>query len=267
MRSLMWIALASFRETVRDKILYVLFFFILLLFAFSTVLGSWSTFSSGKVIKDFSLGAMSIGGLLMAIFVGVGLIQKEIQRKTVFALAARPVARWKLLVGKYAGLLLVLLVNLFAMMIGLYLVLLINGESLDVRLWWAAWGIFWEMATITAAALLFSSFSTPVVSSLFTVGLYVAGHLSGDLLDYIRNMARNADRIPGATALPGWAAAAARVTHACIPDLELFNVRSLIVNGLALPEHWGLACALHGIGWCGLFLAVAAWWFSHRDFV
>lgn len=267
MRNLLWIALSAFRETVRDKILYVLLFFIFLLFGFSLLMGSWSIFAAEKVVKDFSLGAMSIGALLMAIFVGVGLIQKEIQRKTVFALVAKPVARWQFLAGKYLGLVLVLGVNLLAMMLGLYLILWVSGYSMDPRLWIAAYGIFWEMAVITAAALLFSSFSTPIVSSLFTFGLYVAGHLSGDLVQYMDTMARNAKRIPGASAAPEWMAPLARWLQRCIPDLELFNVKSLMVHGLTLPENWFLATTLHGLGWCVLFITVASIWFSRRDFV
>ncbi len=267
MADLFWVAGASFREMVRDRILYVLLFFALLLFGFSTVLGSWSTFLSAKVVVDFSLGSMSAIGLLMAIFVGVGLIQKEIQRKTVFALAARPVARWQLLVGKYLGLLLVLALNLVVMMVALYAVLLWDGDPLNGRLWLAAWGLFWEMATITAAALLFSSFSTPIISSLFTLGLYIAGHLSGDLLDYLQTMSRNAARIPGETSMSPLMTWAAQTAHTCIPDLELFNVRTLVANGLPLPDHWMAASLLHGFGWSGIFLVVAAWWFSRRDFV
>jgi ABC-type transport system involved in multi-copper enzyme maturation permease subunit len=267
MRNLVWIAVASFRETVRDKILYTLLFFIFLMFGFSMLLGSWSIFAYEKVIKDFSLGAMSIGALLMAIFIGVGLIQKEIQRTTVYALVAKPVARWQFLVGKYLGLVMVLCVNLLAMMAGLYLILILSKCSLDPRLWWAALGAFWEMAVITAAALLFSSFSTPIVSSLFTLGLYVAGHLSGDLVGYMDTMARNAKRIPGATPAPPWLAPLAKAVQKLIPDLELFNVRGLVVHGLPLPEHWALAASLHGLGWCVIYLAIASAWFSRRDFV
>jgi Cu-processing system permease protein len=267
MRNLVWIALASFRETVRDKILYTLLFFIFLMFGFSMLLGSWSIFAYEKVIKDFSLGAMSIGALLMAIFIGVGLIQKEIQRKTVYALLAKPVSRWQFLVGKYLGLVLVLCVNLLAMMAGLYLILFFADAQLDPRLWWTAVGAFWEMAVITAAALLFSSFSTPIISSLFTLGLYIAGHLSGDLVGYLDTMGRNAARIPGSSQAPEWLAPLARTVQRIIPDLEIFNVRALVVHGLPLPEHWALAASLHGLGWCILFLTIASVWFSRRDFV
>ncbi|MEN9355160.1 MAG: hypothetical protein RL318_2485 [Fibrobacterota bacterium] len=267
MRNLVWIALASFRETVRDKILYTLLFFIFLMFGFSMLLGSWSIFAYEKVIKDFSLGAMSIGALLMAIFIGVGLIQKELQRKTVYALLAKPVARWQFLVGKYLGLVMVLCVNLLAMMAGLYLILLLAGAHLDPRLWWTALGAFWEMAVITAAALLFSSFSTPIVSSLFTLGIYIAGHLSGDLVGYMSTMARNAARIPGASLAPEWLTPVIRVAQRIIPDLELFNVRGLVVHGQPLPELWALSASLHGLGWCVVFLTIASIWFSRRDFV
>ena len=204
MRETLWIALSSFRETVRDKILYTLLFFVLLLLAFSVLLGDWSVFAQKKVITDFSLGVMSIGGLAIAIFIGVGLVQKEIQRKTILTLLSKPVRRWQFLVGKYLGLLLVLVVNVLVMMAGLWAALAFSGNAFDPRLWLAAYGVFLEMAVITAVALLFSSFSTPVVSSLLTFAVFLASHLSGGILEYIETMKRNAKMIPGAQPLPAW---------------------------------------------------------------
>lgn len=267
MRELLWIALASFRETVRDKILYVLLFFVALLFAFSLLLGEWSVFAQRKVITDFSLGVMSLGGLFLAIFVGVGLLQKEIQRKTILTLLSKPVRRAQLLVGKYLGLLLVVAVNVVAMTAGLWLVLRLSGNPFDPRLLLASWTTFLEMAVVTAAALLFSTFSTPVVSSLLTFAVFLAGHLSGGVLEHVRAMARNAGRIPGATPLPPWAEHAAVAAHWGLPNLELFNIRAQVVHGIALPEGYLLWSTLHGLAWTALLLAVASWQFSRRDFL
>jgi len=267
LRETLWIALASFRETVRDKILYTLLFFVLLLFAFSVLLGDWSVFAQKKVITDFSLGVMSLGGLAIAIFIGVGLVQKEIQRKTILTLLSKPVRRWQFLVGKYLGLLLVLVVNVLVMMGGLWAALAWSHNDFDPRLWLAAYGVFLEMAVITAAALLFSSFSTPVVSSLFTFAIFLASHLSGSILEYVETMKRNAGRIPGAQPLPPWFEGVARVVRRCLPDLEMFNIRPEIVHGLPLPP-WHLCWAsLHALGWVVAILAVGSWWFDRRDFL
>ena len=267
MRETLWIALSSFRETVRDKILYTLLFFVLLLLGFSVLLGDWSVFAQKKVITDFSLGVMSLGGLAIAIFIGVGLVQKEIQRKTILTLLSKPVRRWQFLVGKYLGLLLVLVVNVLVMMAGLWAALAISGNSFDPRLWLAAYGVFLEMAVITSVALLFSSFSTPVVSSLLTFAVFLASHLSGGILEYIETMKRNASRIPGAEPLPAWFEATAKVVRRALPDLELFNIRPEIVHGLPLdPSHLPWA-TVHAVGWIVAILAVGSWWFDRRDFL
>lgn len=267
MREILWIALSSFRETVRDKILYTLLFFILLLLGFSVLLGDWSVFAQKKVITDFSLGVMSIGGLAIAIFIGVGLVQKEIQRKTIFTLLSKPVRRWQLLVGKYFGLLVVLVVNVLVMMAGLWAALAISGNSFDARLWLAAYGVFLEMAVITAVALLFSSFSTPVVSSLLTLGVFLASHLSGGILQYIETMKRNAKMIPGGRPMPAWFEHLATIMRRALPDLEMFNIRNEIVHGLPLDPGYLLWSTAHALGWVVAIIALGSWWFDRRDFL
>lgn len=267
MRELMWIALSSFRETVRDKILYTLLFFVLLLFGFSMLLGEWSVFSQQKVITDFSLGVMSIGGLAIAIFIGVGLIQKEIQRKTILTLLSKPVHRWQFLVGKYLGLVMVLVVNILVMTAALWLVLKLSGFKFDPRLLLASYETFWEMAVITAVALFFSSFSTPVVSSLLTFAVFLASHMSGGILQYLETMKKAVGKIPGATPLPPYVEWTAKTVRFALPDLEIFNIRSVVVHGLPLPDMYLLWSTLHGIGWCVFLMALSSVWFSRRDFV
>ncbi len=267
MRELAWIALASFRETVRDKILYTLLFFVLLLFAFSMLLGEWSVFAQRKVVTDFSLGVMSLGGLAIAIFIGVGLIQKEIQRKTILTLLSKPVHRWQFLVGKYLGLVLVLVVNVVVMTAALAAVLALSGFPFDPRLLLAAYATFWEMAVITAVALFFSSFSTPVVSSLLTFAVFLASHLSGGILQYLETMKKAAGRIPGATPLPAYVEWTAKSVRFALPDLEIFNIRAMVVHGLPLPDLYLFWATLHGLGWCAFLMALSSVWFSRRDFV
>ncbi len=267
MRELIWIALSSFRETVRDKILYTLLFFVLLLFAFSILLGEWSVFSQQKVITDFSLGVMSLGGLAIAIFIGVGLIQKEIQRKTILTLLSKPVHRWQFLVGKYLGLVMVLVLNILVMTAALWLVLKLSGFPFDPRLLLASYETFWEMAVITAVALFFSSFSTPVVSSLLTFAVFLASHLSGGILQYLETMKKAVGKIPGATPLPAYVEWTAKTVRFALPDLEIFNIRSVVVHSLPLPDMYLVWSTLHGIGWTVFLMALSSVWFSRRDFV
>lgn len=267
MREILWIALASFRETIRDKVLYVLMFFVLVLLAFSVLLGDWSVFAQRKVVADFSLTVMSLGGLGIAVFVGVGLVQKELQRKTIYTLLSKPVRRWQFLVGKYVGLLLVVATNVLVMMAGLWAALAWSGSDFDPRLWLAAYGVFLEMSVITASALLFSTFSSPVTSSMLTLAVFLASRLSGGLVQYIETMKRNAASIPGAQPLPAWFETAVRILRRCLPDLGLLDVRPEIVNGLPLAPHHLAFATLHAAGWVAAILILGSWWFDRRDFL
>lgn len=267
MRELGLIAMASFRETVRDKILYTLLFFVLLLLAFAKLLGEWSVFDREKVVANFSLGVMSLGGLAIAIFIGIGLIQKEIQRKTILTLLSKPIHRWQFLVGKYLGLLLVLVINIVVMTIALFLVLHFSGSAVNARLLLVSYETFWEMAVITAVALVFSSFSTPVASALLTFGVFLASHLSGGILLYLETMKKASGKIPGAAPVSPVMEYAAKTARFILPDLEVFNIRAAIVHGMPLPENYLLWSTLHGLGWTVFLLTISSIWFSRRDFV
>lgn len=267
MRTLFILAANTFRETVRDKILYNLVFFAIGLIAFSLLLGEWALFAREKVIKDFALAVMSLFGLLMAIFIGIGLIQKEIQRKTVLTLLARPFPRWQFIVGKYIGLLWVLAVDLAAMTLALYFVLWYTEAGPNLRLLYAVYLIFLEMAVITAAALLFSSFSTPVLSALFTMGLYIAGHLSGDLIHHLSFIKRFGQRLPGTPQVSEWQEKLLQAVYHLIPNLDNFNLRGRVVYDLPIPDHYLLYNTGYGLCFIAVLLIIACLAFERRDFI
>jgi Cu-processing system permease protein len=267
MRTLWVLAANAFRETVRDKILYNLVFFGIGLIAFSLLLGEWSVFAREKIIKDFTLAVMSIFGLLMAIFVGIGLIQKEIQRKTVLTLLARPFPRWQFMVGKYLGLLAVLAINLAVMTVFFYALLWFTHSHPTASLLQAIYLVFFEMAIVVAVALFFSSFSTPVLSALFTFGVYLAGHLSGEIIGHLEFLKRYAKQMPGAPIMPTWLEPAVRVAYFFIPNLENFNIRGRVVYELPLGPHYLLYTSFYGCFLIVLYLGVACLVFRRRDFI
>jgi Cu-processing system permease protein len=267
MRILWVLASNTFRETVRDKILYNLVFFAIGLIAFSLLLGEWSLFAREYVVKDFALAVMSLFGLLMAIFVGIGLIQKEIQRKTVLTLLARPFPRWKFIVGKYIGLLAVLGVDVIFMTVCFYLVLWLTHTNPTLSMLSAIYLVFIEMAIITAAALLFSSFSTPVLSALFTFGLYVAGHLSGDLIQHLKFIQKFGERLPGTPSVTAFQEILLKVVYYGIPNLENFNIRGRVVYGLIVPNHFLVFSTAYGLCFITIFLLIACLAFNRRDFI
>ena len=177
----------AFREAVRDRVLYNLVIFALLLTGGAVFLGELSAAQEAKIIVDMGLSAMLLFGVFIATFVGVGLVSKEIERRTVYAIFAKPVARGEFLVGKYLGLCLTLAVNVAVMGAGVSLALAyVRGgfDPLVVKIWPAVALVFFELAIVTAVALLFSSFSTPALSALLTFAVFVIGHFSADMKSF-----------------------------------------------------------------------------------
>ncbi len=258
------IAWNTFRESVRDKILYNIVFLTIALAFFSVVLGEWSVFDRAHVIKSTTLSIMSVSGLLISVFVGISLVQKEIQRRTVLTLLSKPIGRASFIVGKYFGLMGVVASHLGILTVVYYAILLLTSSSPTLSLLSAIYLVFFELAIVVAVALLFSSFSTPVMSALFTLGVYFAGHLSGQLLEQVRFVQRMGE-INGTSGVI--LEKAAVVIHAIFPGLYRFNVSSYVVHGLALPEGYLLWSTLYAIGYAAVFLAIASWWFSKRDFL
>jgi len=191
------VAINAFRESVRDKVLYNLVLFAVLLIGASYSIGQLTAGQDVKIIKDFGLSATSIFGLFIAVFIGIGLVSKEVERRSIYALLAKPIRRSQIVIGKYCGLTLTLAVNLAVMAAALYAVLasmawgvppgvraVWDAPALDPALLEAVGLIFVELMLVTAVALFFSTFSTPMLSAALTFGLFIVGHLSGDLRNF-----------------------------------------------------------------------------------
>lgn len=191
------IARNTFREAVRDRVLYNLLFFALLLIGGAIFLGELSGGQEAKIIVDLGLSATLLFGVFIAIFVGVGLVYKEIERRTLYAILSKPVGRGQFLLGKYLGLCMTLLVNVVVMGAGVSLALAYVTKGWDpliIRIWPAILLIYLELALITGVALLFSSFSTPALSALLTFLVFIIGHLSGDLKSFASSLGGTAAR-------------------------------------------------------------------------
>jgi len=258
------IALNTFRESIRDKILYNIGFLAIALALFSIVLGEWSVFDRAYVIKSTTLSVMSLSGLLISIFVGISLVQKEIKGRTVLTLLSKPITRASFIVGKYFGLLAVVAVHLALLTVIYYAVLFVTASDPTLSLLTAIYLIFCEMAVVIAVALLFSSFSSTVLSALFTLGVYFAGHLSNQLLEQVRFASRMGEMNDASTAIFEKAAVA---IHAVFPGLYRYNVTNYVVHNLALPDMYLFWNTVYAVGYVGVFLAIASWWFSRRDFL
>jgi ABC-type transport system involved in multi-copper enzyme maturation permease subunit len=194
-RRIFSISLNTFREAVRDRVLYNLVLFVLLITASAIFLGEITAGNEARVIVNLGLTAMLLFGTFIAIFVGVGLVSKEIEKRTVYAMFAKPITRGEFVVGKYLGLCLTILVNVAIMGLGVSLALIYVGRSdLAGSIWGAVALIFFELCVITAVAILFSSFSSPSLSALFTFAVFVIGHFSKSLHEFAETLASDVTR-------------------------------------------------------------------------
>jgi len=183
------IARNTFREAVRDRVLYNLVLFVLLITASAIFLGELTAGQEVRTIINLGLSAMLVFGAFISIFVGVSLVSKEIERRTVFAIFSKPIGRGEFIVGKYLGLCLTLLVDVLIMGIGVSLAILyVGGGNLALTIWGAIFLIFLELMILTAVAILFSSFSSPALSALLTFFIFVIGHFSSSLREFAANL-------------------------------------------------------------------------------
>jgi len=181
------ITLNTFREAVRDRVLYNLIIFVLLLVASAPLFGQISIGLERLILVNVGLSSISLFGTIIAILVGIGLVSKEIEKKTLYTILSRPVRRWEFIVGKYFGLLLTLVVNTALMTVGLYVALLVTAhgwKSADGLLLAAIYCIVLQFMIMVALTLLFSSFSTPVFSAIFAFALFVIGTFAEDLKNF-----------------------------------------------------------------------------------
>ena len=246
------IALNTFREAMRDRVLYLLLCFALLVIVVARLLSLLTVGDPAKVIKDVGLSAISLFGVLTAVFVGVSLVFKEIERRTVYTLLASPVRRWQFVAGKFVGLLGVLTMNTALMSLTLGAVLLLRGEP-PWALVPAVALILVELAVITSFALLFSSITNPILSALMTFAVYVVGHLSWSL-QLLR------EKFEGAGAL------LCDLVYWVLPNFSRLDFKAQAVHDLPLEPGQVPFAMIYGLSYSLVVLAVACLAFERKEF-
>ena len=261
------VAVHVFKESVRDKVLYNLVLFAALLMASSFLIGQLTAGQDVKIIKDLGLAAISIFGLFIAIFIGIGLVSKEVEKRSIYALLAKPLRRQELIAGKFAGLALTLAINIAIMAAVFFALLAYYGytEPPQIRRAWEAPAadpallvpillIYLQLLIVNAVALFFSTFTSPMLAAAFTLGLWIAGHFSADLKAFDRMVESES------------AAAIGRVLYYVLPNVGAFDVKSLVVHGQ--PVAGGLIAmnALYAAAYIGILLIASALIFARRDF-
>lgn len=257
MARLPWVvAVNTFREAVRDRVLYNLIFFALLMIAAAVLVGQISIGIERLVIVNLGLTSISVFGLVMAVFIGVGLVYKEMDKRTLYAILSKPIHRSEFLVGKYIGLLLTLAVNTALMTLGLVGALFYvtrTFEPADFYILVAVYFILLKLALVTALALLFSCFSTPLLSTVFTLGLYITGVFSQDI------------RLFGAMSQSPVLEKATAVLYYLLPNFNNFNAIAAAAHRRVIPPILVLENTAYAALYIGLVLLVASAIFSNRN--
>ena len=260
------VAVSVFRESVRDRILYSIVVFAVLLMATSYLLGQLTAGQDVKIIKDLGLASIATFGLFIAVFIGIGLVWKEVEKRSIYSLLSKPIRRSEFVLGKYSGLVLTLVVNIAVMTVAFYGVMAfldwqldpLTGEwpvpPADPQMLKAIGLIVVELMLVTAIALFFSTFSTPFLSAGLTVGLWVIGHFNADL----RNFEAIVDS-PAAVWL-------ARVLYYVLPNFAAFDVKAQVVHGQPVAMSYVGLVTLYGLTYVALVLTAAVAIFSRRDF-
>lgn len=250
------VAINTFREAVRDRVLYNLVLFALLMIGAAILVGQVSIGINRLVIVNLGLSAISIFGFVMAVFMGVGLVYKEIEKRTLYSLLAKPVRRGQFLLGKYAGMLLTLGVNTFFMALGLAAALYCVGRPFvrsDFSIVVAIYFILLELGLVTALALFFSCFSTPVLSTLFTLGVYVMGFFAADIRDF--------GQVTHSAAL----GALTRVIYYVLPNFHNFDAIAAAGHGERIPGALVAQNTAYAAVYVALLLVASSAIFSSRN--
>ncbi len=251
------IALHTFKEAVRERVLYNLLMFALLMIGASVLFGQISLGINEIVIINLGLSSISVFGLLMAVFIGIGLVYKEIEKRTIYSILSKPVRRWEFILGKYFGLVLTIVINTAIMTVGFYATVFFQKRSLarsDLGSLGAIYLILLELALVVAVATFFSSLSTPILSAVFTFCLYIIGHFLGDL--------RALGQQSGGAALERMTAA----IYYLLPNFSNFDVITRAAHGRVIPANLFVFDTCYAALYVAVLISAAILIFEEREF-
>lgn len=249
------IAANSFREVIRDRILYFIGFFALLMAFAWRLLPEIAVGTDEKIFLDLGLAAIGLLGVIVAVFVGTGLINKEIDKRTILVLIPKPLSRAEFILGKHLGLSGVLAVMLGVMLV-IYLLMLL-GMKVSFQALPLIVSVFYlglELILIAAVAITFGVFTSSIIATLMTFGFYLMGHISKDLIQ-LGIISKNANIL-----------AITKNIYLILPDLERLNFRNEAVYGLLPSADVLIGNALYSLVYTGLLLGISILIFSRRQF-
>ena len=268
MRRILAVARNTFREAARNKVMYSLLLFAIILIVSALALGELSVNEEQRMIRDVGLFGIDIFSVLIAIFVGVNLLYKELALKTVYTILPKPIARWEFVLGKWLGVMATLVAQIAVMGAVLFLTLLLSGsegaagaDALGTAIPKALWLFLMNVTIVTSVATLFSAFTSPFLSGLFSLGVFVVGRQVPDLKQLAARIGGGLGRLLGGMT---------RI----LPNLHLFTPSGTIVGAEHVSVHAQFVGAaylgsetVYALCYSALELGLAIIVFRRRDFV
>lgn len=248
------IALNTFKEAVRNKVYYLLIV-VGVLFALSSYIMSLLTLGDKvKVLKDIGLASINFFCVLIAIFTGINLVFKEIDKKTIYNIISKPISRSNFILGKFFGLAVTLLVALLSMAVIFFVFLLLSTGEFDAKVLLYFILLYFELLIISAISILFSSFSTPILSSIFTISIYLIGHVSWTFNEFKHNLTETFEKI------------IVYSLYYIIPNLEKLNIKNSIVLKIPIASDLFIGSIIYAICYITAILILAALIFNKKEF-
>jgi ABC-type transport system involved in multi-copper enzyme maturation permease subunit len=247
------IAHNTFREAVRDKVLYVLLFFAASAIFGSKALGWISIGQDIKIVRDISLAAVSVFGVLIAIFVGTNLVYKEIDKRTIYTIVCRPIHRYEFILGKFLGLAALLAVVTGVMTAAAASYVYVLGGSVSLAFFEAALLIYWQLLLLTAMAVLLSSLTSPILGALIVFSVYLVGHATRILIDLPEQIKHS------------WSGRVLEFIYYVLPNLSNFDIRAEAANGVDVSGSYVAWALAYGTLYTALLLGLASLAFEDKD--
>ncbi len=250
------IAYNTYREAVRDRVLYNLIVFALLIVSSALFIGQISIEVERVVLINMGLTSISIFGIVIAIFIGISLVWKEIERRTIYTVLAHPVHRWEFLFGKFIGLFGTLTFNAALMSLGFYAALFYLSHGIgrvDAYILVAIYFIVLQLMMMTALAMLFSTYSSPLMSSIFAFATFAIGTFSEDLHNF-------------AAAAQGPAKGVMTLVAYIVPNFSSLNVISQVAHGIPVQSGLVFHNTVYAISYTVVVMFCAAAIFENRNF-
>jgi len=248
------VILNTFREAIRDKVFITIIVIAILVMVSGKIVQPLAMGEGDKVVKDIGLNSITLFSMLIAILVGGRLVYKEVEKRTIYLVVSRPIHRWKFIIGKYLGLLLVLFETLLIMVCAFYLILVLLKISPNLNLLLSVLLTFCELWIVTALAIFFSTFSTPITSSVFTFALYFIGHLTRDL-KVLALMSKS----PQVKTLSD-------ILYYLLPNLANFNIKADVVHNVYIEPKVFMFTIIYALFYSSIIIVLSCLIFERKDF-